>query len=610
MVRHSYLTRRNGVFYYKRPVPKELQAPCRPKQIWKSLRTSDERRARIAYRAIDGETDALFEAWGKGGSATSTDPGLTRLSPALVGQLTDAHRLAVTEDDFRWRGSLWVRVQADPGAFRAGNIVPLPTSDAEYSFYDHLDAAGASLEELFLCCVAIQRREKLHRLRLQHRLGDFSGLVDTTAAMLKSRDLNLSDDDRARLARRLLEAEISALEALVADDGLRTPEQPIPEALPNSGDAMSSVLDKYIEVAGRELEWTAKDALRWRGHLNEFLEIAGDKPVNRYTRADGVLFKDTQLALPSRRGVKPFRGLGLIAAAKLAGGKPDVELLSPTTINDKIGCVSRFFVWARSRDDSVVNPVDGLAVKRKKRGRNKERFPWRTDELNTMFQAPIYTGCHSLRRWRDKGNFVPRQSAMFWVPLIGLFSGMRLGEIIQLHVADVKTRAGISYFDVTTILDDDEVKEQKSLKTATSRRGVPIHKTLFDVGFADFLEYRKRSGADRLFPDFGQAKDDGSWSKPFSKHFKRFRDSIGVTRRGVVFHSLRHNVEDALRNADVRKEVRDAVQGHEESGVSREYGSGHYVETLNEAVQKIRYAGLRLPGLVFTPSIGMNVAEE
>jgi len=32
--------------------------------------------------------------------------------------------------------------------------------------------------------------------------------------------------------------------------------------------------------------------------------------------------------------------------------------------------------------------------------------------------------------------------------------------------------------------------------------------------------------------------------------------SIDVTRRGVRFHNLRHNVEDALRNADVRRSLR------------------------------------------------------
>ena len=75
-----------------------------------------------------------------------------------------------------------------------------------------------------------------------------------------------------------------------------------------------------------------------------------------------------------------------------------------------------------------------------------------------------------------------------------------------------------------------------------------------------------------------------------SEHFKRFRDTLNITER-MDFHSLRHNVEDALRNADVRKEVRDSIQGHGENGVGAEYGTGYDVETLNDAVQKIGTPG-------------------
>ena len=137
---------------------------------------------------------------------------------------------------------------------------------------------------------------------------------------------------------------------------------------------------------------------------------------------------------------------------------------------------------------------------------------------------------------------------------------MRLGEIIQMQVADVKTIDEITYFDVTPLALNDasdeegeEIEEEKSLKTGSSRRSIPVHQMLFDIGFGEFLEFRRKSGTTQLFPEYEKAKDDGSWSKRFSKHFKRFRDSIGVSRRGVKFHSLRHNVEDALRNVQREK---------------------------------------------------------
>ena len=57
---------------------------------------------------------------------------------------------------------------------------------------------------------------------------------------------------------------------------------------------------------------------------------------------------------------------------------------------------------------------------------------------------------------------------------------MRLGEIIQMQVADVKWLDGIYYFDVTPLAcidtEDDEGEElgeeEKSLKTSSSRRSI------------------------------------------------------------------------------------------------------------------------------------------
>jgi integrase len=193
---------------------------------------------------------------------------------------------------------------------------------------------------------------------------------------------------------------------------------------------------------------------------------------------------------------------------------------------------------------------------------------------------------------------VPRDSAVFWVPLIGLYTGMRLGEIIQLRVDDVKERDGIHYFDARVALDEEDDEGAKSLKNENSTRWIPLHTTLFDIGFGDFLAKRRTDSSVRLFPDFKQAKEDDSWSKTFSKWFGRYRRQLGVTRivggkDRVGFHSFRHCFEDEVRNLpDVKRDVRDALQGHSEGGVSEEYGTGFYLSTLNTAMQKVAYLGL------------------
>ena len=96
---------------------------------------------------------------------------------------------------------------------------------------------------------------------------------------------------------------------------------------------MSQLIEKYLDDTGRQREWPNKTVLRKRGELREFLEIAGDKPVNAYRQVDGVNFKDVQLALPVYRQKPPFKGLTLIEAANKAtevrGGGAKVDLLNP-----------------------------------------------------------------------------------------------------------------------------------------------------------------------------------------------------------------------------------------------------------------------------------------
>jgi integrase len=639
MAKFPYLTGRGGTrnLYYKREVPPELRAEGRPSQIWRSLRTSDRKKAEGAYGAKHAEVEAQFDAWRRedattpgssaGGSPTKCPHDTVPLTPALLRRLADAHYLNVYDQDFQWRGDLWKKVHADEEAFWRGEIIKLPDDDwvefkgAPHSYFAFLMEEPV-LEEVFLYAVFRARKVKLQQLKLKYQLGDNREQEAITNALLHAKDVRLTDSDRRRLSHKLMEAEIKALEDLSAGneaafdrilDAQGAVESRVDlTQITKSGELMSAVVGKYLEDTSRERDWPSKTVRRKRGELREFIEIAGDKPINAYKQTDGVKFKDVQLALPVHRHKAPFNGLSLIKAAekatKLRTAGEKIDLLNPITINDKVGTVSLFFDWARSRDDSVVNPVAGLRVQRfKNKRKGKKRHPWMIDELNRMFSAPIYTGCQSERRWQLPGDVVLTDSAKYWVPLIALFSGMRLGELIQLQTTDVKCLGGIEYFDVTPMTigsgdgEGDDPEDEKSLKTAASRRAIPIHQTLYDLGFGNFLKRRRTSRAKRLFHDFDRAKDDGSWSKQFSKHFKRFRESINVTRPGVNFHSLRHNVEDALRNANIRKEVRDAIQGHGENGVSREYGSGYYVKTLNDALQAIRYDGLDLSHLYADP---------
>ncbi len=636
---HPYMTRRKGSqnLYYKRPVPAELQIADRPKQIWRSLGESDPKKVKVAYRTIDAEVDALFDLWrieaassvAAGAEANQAEPirgqvpsGPARtLTPALLRQIADVHYQNVFENDFALRSGLWAKAEKDEAAFWRGDIIKFPKSylggatGLKRSFEHYLEESP-SLEGVFLYAMFAHRNERLNELQRDYRVGATHRHNETADALLTRFGLTTTEGERVRLIRKLIEVEINALDDLRLGDEANFNQILEREAAPQPttiepkrakpGQKASELIEKYLEVTARERDWPKKTTLRKRGELREFIEIVGDRPVNAYDHAAGVLFKEIQVSLPRFRQVAPFKTLTILRAAQKASelrkAGRQVDLLDPRTIKDKLGTVSLFFTWARSRDPSITNPVAEQKVHvTRKRAQRKKRLPWSIDELNLMFAAPIYTGCRSRKHWKQPGTIQLRESAIFWVPLIALFSGMRLGEIIQLRVSDLKSKDGIAYFDVTPLTADARIDlegddaDEKSLKTATSRRGIPVHQTLFDVGFGAFIELRRKNSDVRLFPEYTKAADDGSWSKQFSKHFKRFRESVGVVRPGVTFHSFRHNVEDALRNANVRQELRDALQGHGENSVSREYGSGYYVSCLNDALQKIHYPCLTLP---------------
>lgn len=220
----------------------------------------------------------------------------------------------------------------------------------------------------------------------------------------------------------------------------------------------------------------------------------------------------------------------------------------------------------------------------------EERDPFSSNELNAIFSAPVYTGCKSAREWLSPGALVRRDAGIFWVPLLGLFTGARLGEIIQLYTADIGEQDGIRYFDINANGDD------KRLKNPNARRRIPVHRTLIDLGFLEHVEERRRKGEKRLFPDLEMGAD-GYYSSPFSKRFGRFLGAVGVKRRTNAFHSFRHSFEDACRASGVSKEVMDALQGHGERGMSARYGSGFGLETLNDAITELHYRDLDLTHL-------------
>lgn len=111
--------------------------------------------------------------------------------------------------------------------------------------------------------------------------------------------------------------------------------------------------------------------------------------------------------------------------------------------------------------------------------------------------------------------FAPQQRYLrphyYWSPLLELYTDARIEELCQLHLNDIRKVDGIWCFDINDNTPD------KKLKSPASKRLVPIHTRLIELGF---LDYKKRVKGTRLFPELKRRRD--GYSQDASKWFGRF----------------------------------------------------------------------------------------
>ena len=173
------------------------------------------------------------------------------------------------------------------------------------------------------------------------------------------------------------------------------------------------------------------------------------------------------------------------------------------------------------------------------------------------------------------------------MPLIALFSGLRLGEIAQLTADNVVEIEGVLCFKIRPTPTPNG--EEMLLKTNAARRNVPVHSELLKIGFAEFVAGKSA----RLFTDL-TAPSVRMSTTYYSRWFAaKFLTSVGISGRMVSFHSFRHNFRDALREGGVQQDFVYTLGGWAPRSAANRYGSGR-VPVLQREIEKVAYPGLDL----------------
>ena len=336
---------------------------------------------------------------------------------------------------------------------------------------------------------------------------------------------------------------------------------PLPASIPAVGSSGSKE-DKTLLQAWEGYEAEKIAAKAWRDgedtakydhwpHVRRLIEVVGDKPLTSITADDINEFQNHVLTDPK-------------------GGTPRNRDKRLT----RSGAVLR---WAKKK--RLIG--DDFAELFRYPGKIEENpyVAFDLNDLKALFESADY---------RDQTFRTPSE---FWLPILGLYTGARLNELCQLTASDIGMHDEV---ETISILDEDIGKR---LKTTASRRIVPIHSKLIALGFLDYASTIKTG---RIFPELPEdpARPGSFGAKP-SELFTAYRRKHGVgkikERSNKAFHSFRSTLISALRKAEVPKDRRTRLGGHEyDDTQDKNYHGGDVLtmfdfRTLKADIETVRY---------------------
>ncbi|WP_292373950.1 site-specific integrase [Mesorhizobium sp.] len=389
-----------------------------------------------------------------------------------------------------------------------------------------------------------------------------------------------AEHENARILAAMLAGkfhEVAPLDPIFAGIVVNDPP-PIPgdDISTPAEQTMASVATLFHEYKSKH-DWVPKTAADATRVLTIAKSVIGEKkPFKMLGIEDVKAVRDAIASIPPNY-VKLTANKG-ISPKEAIKANTDGQTLSLKTQDKYYTMFRQLLIWANH--EGYIDKVPGEGVKLAGSARvdvGAKRKPYSTEQLQTIFASPLYQG-HLSETTRHKPGSELIRDGKFWVPLIALYSGMRMGEIVQLLVADIKTQDGIAYFDVSKSEGED-----KNLKTQSSVRKVPVHKVLLDLGLLDHGH-----GPGRMFPDIKKG-EDGYYSHNFSKWWGRYTRHIEVSTKDTAFHSFRHCFKDALQAAEAPEYISKALMGHSDKDVHAGYGSGPSLSVMKKTIDRVCY---------------------
>jgi integrase len=297
--------------------------------------------------------------------------------------------------------------------------------------------------------------------------------------------------------------------------------------------------------------WREKTRCDNLAATTNLIELINDIPLSELNSSICREYKSKLLRYPIHRTkLAELKNVGL---TELMSSKKAYPTISITTVNNQIRKTNSFFNWLLKQGMIDNNPMTGMKIKQKS-SLKAARSSFDYSDLTSLFSSAIYAEHTFLHDYQ------------FWLPLLALYSGARLEELCQLYLTDIKLDAEIPYFNIADNYPDQH------LKNNSSRRAIPIHPELINLGLLTFIKQKKFKGEIKLF-GYLKPQREKFGHKP-SQWFSKYKAKCGIEDSKKVFHSFRHTMVDNLKQIRAQDYEIKTLLGHQNGSVTHDiYGS-------------------------------------
>jgi hypothetical protein len=339
---------------------------------------------------------------------------------------------------------------------------------AKRLFYELELMAGSDEKKLLALVEAAKRKLDLAAMRKEHE----EELLGQRREFLRE------------LENTELRTKAAVLEGLVAAGAGNRPGQTAdatahavsstPPPTPHHAPLLSAVIDQFLAKypAKKKPEMLKKH----QTVLRPLLQAIGDRRVDAIKQMHLNGFFELLHRLPPRWSDELRKRKCSIR--ELAEMK-HLTLTGPKTFDDTYRASVRAFLKVAERDwhDQGFPRLltDGIAYlgDREPEGRKQREF--RVTELERLFEGP--------ETWAFAAD--PTKAHCYWLPMLAPYTGARVNELCQLNPStDFAEEGGISFLSINPETERD-TRIRKRAKNRSSRRKVPIHSKLIDLGFLD-----------------------------------------------------------------------------------------------------------------------------